>query len=88
VLTALIFSSVVLESQDGAESSIMYRDESPRPLVFFSVCAVADLIFGLIKWHSFATAITTVVCGLPLTGLLFLLFRASWKRNGDSSAPR
>jgi hypothetical protein len=56
------------------------------PLAFFSICAVVDFVFGLVKWHSVVAAIVAMVCGLPLTGLLFLVFGASWKGNGDSGA--
>jgi hypothetical protein len=24
----------------------------PTPLVFFSICAVVDFVFGYMKWHS------------------------------------
>jgi hypothetical protein len=40
-----------------------------------------------VKWHSVVAGIVAIVCGLPLTGLLFLGFRASWKGNDDSGAP-
>jgi len=59
----------------------------PSPLAFFSICAVVDFVFGLVKWHSVVAGIVAIVCGLPLTGLLFLGFRASWKGNDDSGAP-
>ena len=49
----------------------------PTPLAFFSICAVVDFVFGLVKWHSVVAGIVAIVCGLPLTGLLFLGFRAS-----------
>jgi len=56
----------------------------PTPLVFFSICAVVDFVFGFIKWHSVLSGVVAIVCGLPLTALLFLAFRASWKGNDDS----
>jgi hypothetical protein len=56
-------------------------------LLSFSICAVVDFVFGLVKWHSVVTGIVAIVCGLPLTGLLFLGFRASWRGNDDSGAP-
>ena len=59
----------------------------PTPLAFFSICAVVDFVFGLVKWHSVVAGIVAIVCGLPLTGLLFLGFRASWRGNDDSGAP-
>jgi hypothetical protein len=59
----------------------------PTPVVFFSICAVVDFLFGLVKWHSVLAGIVAIVCGLPLTGLLFLGFRASWKGKDDSGAP-
>ncbi len=59
----------------------------PTLLAFFSICAVVDFVFGLVKWHSVVAGIVAIVCGLPLTGLLFLGFRASRKGNDDSGAP-
>lgn len=56
------------------------------PLAFLSICAVVDFVFGLVKWHSVVAGIVGMVCGLPLTGLLFLVFGTSWKGNGDSGA--
>ncbi len=41
----------------------------PTPLAFFSICAVTDFVFGLVKWHSVVAGIVAIVCGLPLTGL-------------------
>jgi hypothetical protein len=61
---------------------------SRTPLAFFSIGAVVDFVFGLVKWHSVVAGMVGIVCGLPLTGLLFLLFGASWKGNGDSGASR
>jgi len=62
-------------------ASVMNRR---APITFFSICAVVDFVIGLAKWHSVVAAIVAVVCGLPLTGLLFLILGASWKGNGDS----
>jgi hypothetical protein len=61
---------------------------NPRTsLVFFSICGVVDFVFGLVKFHSVVGGIVAIVCGLRLTGLLFLIFRASsWKANDDSGA--
>jgi hypothetical protein len=59
----------------------------PTALVFFSICAVVDFVFGCIKWHSVLSGVGAIVGGLPLTALLFLIFRASWKGNDDSGVP-
>jgi hypothetical protein len=59
---------------------------NPRtPLVFFSICAVVDFVFGLVKFHSVVGGIVAIVCGLPLTGLLFLILRASSSKGNDDS---
>lgn len=52
------------------------RDEMNRhiPIAFFSICAVVDFMFGLVKWHAVVAGIGAIVGGLPLTGLLFLVF--------------
>jgi hypothetical protein len=52
--------------------------------VFFSIGAVVDFVFGLVKWHSIVAGIVGIVCGLPLTGLLYLSFKAR-KGNDDPS---
>jgi hypothetical protein len=57
----------------------MVEMRRPTVLVFFSICAVVDFVFGCIKWHSVLSGVAAIVGGLPLTALLFLLFRASWK---------
>src|SRR5690349_4627749 len=44
----------------------------PTSLAFFSICAVVDFVFGFVKWQSAVAGIVAIVCGLPLTGLLFL----------------
>ncbi len=59
----------------------------PTPLVFFSICALIDFVFGLVKWHSVAAGIVGMVCGSPLTALLFFVFKALRRANGNSSAP-
>ena len=59
----------------------------PSALVFFLICAAVDFVFGLLKWHSAVAGMVAIVCGLPLTALLFLGFRASWKSKDDSGAP-
>jgi hypothetical protein len=58
----------------------------PSPLVFFSICAVVDFVFGLVKWHSLLAGIVAIVCGLPLTGLLYLGLRAMSNGNDGSGA--
>jgi hypothetical protein len=60
----------------------------PTPLAFFSICAVVDFVFGLVKWHSVIAGIVAIICGLPLTGLLFLGFWARSKGNDDPGVPR
>jgi hypothetical protein len=53
------------------------------PIAFFSIGAVVDFLFGLVKWHSVLAGIVAIPCGLPLTGLLYLGF---WARSkGDDS---
>lgn len=47
---------------------------------------MVDFVFGLVKWHSVVAGIVAIAGGLPLTGLFFLIFGASWKGNGDSGA--
>jgi hypothetical protein len=54
----------------------------PSPLLFFSICAVVDFAIGCIKWHSFIAGVVGIVCGLPLTALLFLFF---WGRGTEES---
>ena len=56
-------------------------------LVFFSICAVVDFAFGCIKWHSVVAGVVAIVGGLPLTALLFLVFRSRWNGTDDSGAP-
>jgi hypothetical protein len=59
----------------------------PTTLVFFSICAVVDFALGCIKWHSVLAGVIGIVCGLPLTALLFLGFRGRWNGTDDSGAP-
>ena len=56
----------------------------PTPLLFFLIGAVVDFAFGCIKWHSVFAGFVSIVCGLPLTALLFLLFRGG--SSDDSGA--
>jgi hypothetical protein len=60
----------------------------PPPLLFFSICAVIDFVWGCIKWHSVVAGLVAIICGLPLTALLFLGFRAFGKDNDAAGAPR
>ena len=57
------------------------------PLLFFSIYAVFDFVFGCIKWHSVAAGLVAIVGGLPLTAVLYFLFSFG-KGNDDSDAPR
>jgi hypothetical protein len=59
----------------------------PTALVFFSICALVDFAIGCIKWHSVVAGFVAIVCGLPLTGLLFLGFRARGNGTDDAGAP-
>lgn len=59
----------------------------PNPPVFFSIGAVVDFAFGCIKGHSLGSGVLAIFLGLPLTALLFLFFRGSWKSRDDSGAP-
>jgi hypothetical protein len=45
------------------------------PLVFFSICAVIDFVWGYIKWHSVAAGLVAIVGGLPLTAFLYFVFQ-------------
>ena len=58
----------------------------PTPILFFSIGGLADFAFGLIKWHSIIAGLVAVVCGFPLTALLFLFFRNT--RDEASTAPK
>jgi hypothetical protein len=49
------------------------------PLPFFSICAVIDFVWGCVKWHSVAAGFVAIVGGLPLTALLYFVFRAFGK---------
>jgi len=59
----------------------------PSALVFFSIGAVVDVVFGLVNGHSFATGVIAIICGLPLTALLFFLFKG-WSGSNDHSDGR
>lgn len=58
----------------------------PSGVVFFSFGAAVDFVFGLVKWHSIVTGIVAIICGLPLTGLLYLSFRTRWKADDHSGS--
>ncbi|PYX05742.1 MAG: hypothetical protein DMG88_20595 [Acidobacteria bacterium] len=60
----------------------------PGALVFFSICAVVDFVLGCIKWHSVGAGLIAVISGLPLTALLFLVFRTFPTGNDDSGTAR
>jgi len=45
-------------------------------LLFFSICAVIDFVWGCIKWHSVAAGVVAIIDGLPLSVLLYFVFRA------------
>jgi hypothetical protein len=51
------------------------------PLLFFSIGAVIDFVWGCIKWHSVVAGLVAIVGGLPLTALLYFVFRAFGKGN-------
>jgi hypothetical protein len=55
----------------------------PSPAVFFSICALVDFVFGYLKWHTVGSGVIAVICGLPLTALLFLVFGAFRAGNDD-----
>ena len=73
-----------LDNREGLEHNAGEMNR-PTPLVFFSICAVVDFAFGWIKWHSLVAGVVAIVCGLPLTALLFVFFRS--RSNEDSGAP-
>jgi len=52
------------------------------PLLFFSICAVIDFAWGSIKWHSVAAGLVAIVGGLPLTALLYFVFRLGKGNDG------
>jgi hypothetical protein len=58
------------------------------PLLFFSICAVIDFVWGCIKWHSVAAGLVAIVGGLPLTVVLYFLFSVFRKGKEDSNSPR
>jgi hypothetical protein len=64
---ALIFPQRIFDwnRQDCREWSMM-RGAMNRPttLVFFSIGAVVDFVFGLVKWHSVVAGIVAIFCGL------------------------
>jgi hypothetical protein len=51
----------VLIDQHFAEWSTMLDEMNrPIPFVFFSICAVVDFVFGLLKWHSVVAGIVAI----------------------------
>jgi membrane associated rhomboid family serine protease len=74
-----------LESQKSVQVEHNAADMSrPSAAVFFSIGAAVDFVFGLVKWHSIVAGIVGIICGLPLTGLLYLSFKTRWKGDDDS----
>jgi hypothetical protein len=51
--------------------------------LFFAICAVVDFVLGCVKWHSVAAGLVGIICGLPLTVLLYFLFKASGSGSDD-----
>lgn len=64
----------------------MLRTNRLTPLLFFSIGAVFDFVWGCIKWHLVAVGLVAIVGGLPLTAVLYFLFSFG-KGNDDSDAP-
>jgi hypothetical protein len=61
---------------------------NPRsPLVFFSICALIDFVFGYVKWHSVLSGVGAIIGGLPLSALLFFVLRPSWNASDKSGTP-
>jgi len=54
------------------------------PLLFFSVCAFIDFVWGCVKWHSVAAGLAAIVGGFPSTTLLDFVFRAFGKDNDSA----
>jgi hypothetical protein len=66
---------------DGGEgSAVKKRLNAP---LFFAICAVVDFVFGCINWHSVVAGLVGIVCGLPLTALLYFLLGASGSGSDD-----
>jgi hypothetical protein len=55
-------------------------------LAFFSICGVVDFVWGCVKWHSVAAGLVAIVGGVPLTVVLYFVFKAFGK--GNTGAPR
>jgi hypothetical protein len=53
-------------------------------LAFFSSCAVVDFVWGCMKWHSVAAGAVAIVGGLPLTVVLYFVFKAFGKSKTDT----
>jgi hypothetical protein len=66
---------------------MLVKMKLPTAIIFFSICAVVDFAFGCVKWHSVVAGVVAIVCGLPLSVLLFLVFRARWNGTDDAGAP-
>jgi hypothetical protein len=71
------------------QTRIMLVDMNPRsPLIFFSICAVVDFVFGYAKWHTVLSGVGAIIGGLPLSVLLFFVLRALWNVGDESGTPR
>jgi hypothetical protein len=60
----------------------------PNALAFFAIGAVVDFIFGCGRGHSVGFGLVAIIAGLPLTALLYFLFKAFGGGNGISRDPR
>jgi len=66
----------------------MLVDMNPRSaLVFFSICALVDFVFGYVKWHTVLSGVGAIIGGLPLSVLLFFFLRAFSKVGDESGTP-
>jgi hypothetical protein len=76
--------------QSGFQDDSFLPNGLNRPsfLVFFSICAVVDFVFGFIKWHTLGSGVAAAFLGLPLTALLFFCFRAFGNGNEDCGTRR
>lgn len=58
------------------------------PWVFFSIGAVVDFVFAWVRWRSVAAGIVSIICGVPLTAVLFFAINAAVKDGDNSGDPR
>jgi hypothetical protein len=54
--------------------------------LFFSICAAVDFVFGCVKWHSVVASFVGVICGLPLTALLYFIVGDGHGKSDDPDA--